>query len=126
LSLFLQEDSTESISVNKRESFSQKQFLFDRSFWSVHKEDEHYSDQYHVRYFNVHSYVNTYIVNRLGKPSIVSVSAMKPFQLPLLDQEDFQSGVLLLLSAAPSKLLHISNYLSKATHDCTIARQFMS
>ena len=29
----------------KRESFSQKQFLFDRSFWSVNEEDEHFADQ---------------------------------------------------------------------------------
>lgn len=31
--------------VRPRRSFSQKQFLFDRSFWSVNKDDDHFADQ---------------------------------------------------------------------------------
>lgn len=43
---YVKEDhSGESIGHPKRGSFSQKQFTFDRCFWSVNREDEHFSDQ---------------------------------------------------------------------------------
>jgi len=45
---YVRDDSSESLGLGKRDSFSQKQFLFDRSFWSVNKEDEHFVDQQQI------------------------------------------------------------------------------